>query len=428
MKKVFLGMICVLCGLYACKSDELTSKDDMEQTVVPPPKEEATEKAPLIPREDIILTQGEQAVLEGNNAFAFELLKDVFRNEEEEANIFLSPLSATLALAMLNNGAAGETQTQIQTALGYGEQTRDDVNGYFQKMVQAMQKLDASVSFESANALWIADNLPVFPSFKEVNQTYFEAEARNVDFTDPATKGVINEWIAEKTHDLIPEFLDGLDPYTRMFLVNALYFKGDWTLHFDPENTKDAPFHNANGAATDVKMMDFAEEVDLNYRSKETFELVELPYGNEAFGMLLLLPREDASLASIVEDLEEADLSGLHLQRLKLRLPRFKIEYTKTLNEDLMALGMTSMFSDYADFSQISSEGLMVSSVLQKTFIEVNEEGTEAAGVTGIVMTTLAEPALKPVIPVLEFNRPFIYFIKEQSTGSVFFAGVIRNL
>ncbi|MDR3193842.1 MAG: serpin family protein [Tannerella sp.] len=386
----------------------------------------------MTPREDIVLTKGEQAVMQGNNAFAFELLKEVFRNEAEEENIFLSPLSATLALAMLNNGAAGETQAQIQTALGYGEQSREDVNGYFQKMITAMQELDNSVSFESANSLWIAENLPVLAPFREVNQTYFDAEARNVDFADPATLELINGWIAEKTHDLIPKFLDRLNPALRMILVNALYFKGAWTLRFDVKNTKDAPFYNANGAAPDVKMMDFAEAVQLNYRQEAAFELVELPCGNKAFGMVLLLPHRDASLASIIEGLDaeawESYVSGMRPQRLELRLPRFKSEYKRTLNEDLMALGMTSMFGTNADFSLISDEDLLVSHVLQKTFIEVNEEGTEAAAVTGIPIVEMAAPIVEPVIPVLEFNRPFIYFIKEKSTGTVFFTGMIRNL
>jgi serpin B len=394
-----------------------------------PVPEKTVEKAPLTPREDIILTKGEQAVLQGNNVFAFELLKEVVRNEKEEENIFLSPLSATLALAMLNNGAAGETQTQIQTALGYGEQSRDDVNGYFRKMVQAMQELDASVSFETANSLWIAETLPVFPAFTEVNRTFFDAEARNVDFAVPATRGVINGWIAEKTHDLIPEFIKILNPDIRMLLVNALYFKGNWTLSFDVKNTKDAPFHNADGEVKNVKMMDFAETVMLHYREEESFELVELPYGNEAFGMVLLLPREGEPLADIVENLDaEAweKLSGMHLRSVELRLPRFKIEYERELNDDLKALGMKAMF-DAADFSLISEENLFVSKVLQKTFIEVNEEGTEAAAVTGIEMIESASP-VAPAIPVLEFNRPFIYFIREKSTGSVFFAGIIRNL
>jgi serpin B len=421
MKKVFSGMICVLCVLHACSSDGLSGKESTGQS---------TEKEPLTLREDIALTQGEQAVLQGNNAFAFELLKKVYRNETEGANIFISPLSATLALAMLNNGAAGETQAQIQTALGYGGLAREDVNSYFQKMVKAMQEMDNSVRFESANSLWIANNLAVLQPFKEVNRTYFDAEALNVDFTAPATREVINKWAAEKTHDLIPKFLDSLEPATRMMLINALYFKGDWTQPFDAKNTKNAPFHNANGSTPNVKMMDFAKAVRLSYRKEAEFELVELPYGNEAFSMALLLPAEDASLASIVEGLDaaawESSLSGMRSQRLELSMPRFKLEYSRSLVDDLKALGMKSMFDEQANFSLISeNEALFVSDVLQKTFIEVNEDGAEAAAVTGGIMMATS---IEPVIPKLEFNRPFIYFIKERSTGAVFFSGIIRNL
>ncbi|MDR3260269.1 MAG: serpin family protein [Tannerella sp.] len=427
MKKVVLCMICVSIGLYACQSEGLAIKEDLPEQ--PSPTDDV---ASAKPREDILLTKAEEAVLHGNNVFAFNLLKEVFENEGKESNIFISPLSATLALAMLNNGAVGVTQEQIQTALGYGGQTREDVNSYFRKMVNAMHELDEYVRFESANSIWISNLFPVLSPFKEVNQTYFEAEVRNVDYSDPATLGLINGWIAEKTHDLIPDFFSRLDPDTRMALINALYFKGSWTRPFDSENTKDAPFYNANGATQNVAMMDFGKEVRLNYLQEDAFELVELPYGNEAFCMTLLLPRKDVSLASIIENLNAAAwddcLSKLHLNTVIVRLPRFKIEYTRPLNDDLKALGMTSMFMfGNADFSLISNESSVVSSVSQKTFIEVNEEGTEAAAVTGIIVGT-AFPDLPVQPPVLEFNRPFVYFIKEKSTGSVFFAGVMRNL
>jgi serpin B len=214
-----------------------------------------------------------------------------------------------------------------------------------------------------------------------------------------------------------------------VYLLNALYFKGPWTLPFDESLTKDAPFAHRNGATSPVPMMRFEEPVLLMYGRTETYELLELPYGNEAFGMTLLLPAEGVSAASVVEGLDaaawDAALSRMYAAKVEVRLPRFKTNYTRVLNEDLKALGIKSMFED-ADFSLLSPAPLAVSTVLQKTAIELKEEGTEAAAVTVVIM--VGSSGGPEVIPVVEFNRPFIYFIKEKSTGSIVFSGIIQNL
>ncbi|MDR2042621.1 MAG: serpin family protein, partial [Tannerella sp.] len=291
------------------------------------------------------------------------------------------------------------------------------------------QELDTYVRFESANSIWIAEELPVLDAFKEVNQTYFDADVLDFDPDDLAgTVKRINEWCSEKTQGLIPELLDKTDESV-MYLLNALYFKGSWSLPFDKSQTGEAPFSNLNGSTATLPTMQ--QTVPLKYAKTEMFELVELPYGNAAFGMALLLPATGVSVASLVEELDTAAwnnaLSKLSQTSIDIRLPRFKVEYGRTLNEDLKTLGMTSMFSEKADFSLISPSLLSVSKVKQKTALEVNEEGAEGAAATVIEIDVIMPS--EPVQPyVLAFDRPFVYFIKEKSTGSIVFAGIIQNL
>jgi serpin B len=403
-------MLCVTFGLYACQTadDRLSTGVETPQTSV----DEQTDLT-LIPREDIVLTGGEQAVVAGNNVIAFDLL--------------ISPLSLSLALAMLNNGAGGATQEEIQQALGGSDLTRKDVNGYFRKMVSAMQELDLTTRFESANSIWAQEKFPILDTFKDVNRTYFDAEARN--FSDAANAILwINEWCNEKTHGLIPELLDEAS-HADVYLLNVLCFKGYWTNPFDRSLTEDAAFANQNGTKQQLPMMRFKNSIPASYMKSETFEMVELPYGNEAFVMTLLLPAEGISVASVVEELDapawEESVSWMYVQTVDVRLPRFKADYTRELSKDLKVPGMTSMFGN-TEFPLLSPTPLVVSFVLQKTAIEVAEAGTEAAAAT-VIKTEGASDELV-VIPVLEFNRPFIYFIREKSTGSILFGGIIRNL
>jgi serpin B len=431
--KITVGFVIIaLAVFFSCQSNNPVLEEEtikIPDTQLP---EDTTSTAPSGIRQDIPLTKNEQGIVQGNNAFAFQLLQTVARNGKEGENILVSPLSASLALAMLSNGAGGVTQGEIQAALGYGDGTRDDMNGYFRKMITAMRELDADVSFESANSIWIARGFPVLLPFKEVNQTYYEAEIRNEDF-NKATLDLINAWCAEKTHGNIPEILKAIDPGSALYLLNALFFKGAWATPFDRELTKEVPFHNQDGATPNVPMMDYGLVANLIYSKEESFELTELPYGNGAFSMVFLLPQEGVSPASVIDNLSapvwESCLSKSYLSRVKIRLPRFKVAYERALKDDLMALGMESMFNEHADFSLVSQIPLVVSSVLQKTTLEVNEEGAEASAATVIQMITTSDGGFS-VDPVqtIKIDRPFIYLIKENSTGSIFFAGVIRNL
>jgi serpin B len=434
-RKYVLFMTLCLAAVMACRDDKEPPEEVVPQPpVVEEPKVEEPETEiqdiPFISREDIDLTEEEMLIKRQNRIFAFDLLQTVYRAEEAGENVVISPLSLNLALLMLNNGAAGETQKELESILGGGQVSRESLNTFAQKMVNAMQELDLRAVFESANSIWIRDTFPVLPLFKETNRQYYGAEVRNEDFTLPSTLALINGWVEEKTHGKIREILTAIEPGDVVYLLNTLYFKGFWRTQFDPKATVNKPFFNRDGSTPALPAMHAVMTAEA--LRTEQFDMLELPFGNRAFGMVILLPREGVSPDEVVESLD----AEAWMQRLEdlpkqsfevnLQLPRFKVEYERTLNDDLKAMGLPSIF-DRADFSLINPHAnLFVSSVVQKTFVQADETGVEAAAATGIMVSLSAGDPL----PSLDFhvNRPFLFFIKEQSTGIPFFAGVINNL
>ena len=413
-QNLFLATIVAMAGMASCQSDG--------------------DEAPAVDNErhDITLTKAEETLARAGNTFAFELLRSVAGADAASDHVFLSPLSAGLAFGMLSNGAEGDTFDEISRTLGFGDASADVVNEYYLKMITELKAADKSVVLESANSIWVREGFPVLDAFIEVNREKYEAEVRNEDFTDPATLALINGWCADKTHGKIESILDEIPGDAIMYLLNALYFKGTWSKpFFDKKNTKDyVTFTNDDGSMSLATMMH--SKLEANYAESPGFEMLELPYGNEAFSMILLLPAEGSSARQVAESLDEAVwndcLSSLSLQDINLALPRFSLEYEIGLNEVLKAMGMPTMFDDYnADFSRINPDRhLYVSLVKQKTTLDVNEEGTEAAAVTVIGMM---ETAPAPSVPVsLTFDRPFLFFIKEKSTGLILFAGFVNKL
>jgi serpin B len=380
-----------------------------------------------VERKDIPLTKAEETIVQGNNAFGFNLLQAISGDEEEKSNIFISPLSASLALGMLNNGAAGATSEEIRSALGYKDVSTEDLNGYFKKMLAAMTTLDPEVTLESANSIWIRDDFQVLPAFIEVNQSSYDATVSHADFSDPATLELINGWCAEKTHGKIDEILKDIPSDAVLYLLNALYFKGIWITSFDKDRTYDATFANENGATPIVPMM--RQELQLNYAQNDIAEMVEVPYGNEAFSMVFVLPAGGATLSGVVENLASMwnTISGMSQQTVDLRVPRMELAYEIDIIPALKKLGMVSMFSN-ADLSGINSEAdLFVSKVKQKTTLDINEEGAEAAAVTLVEVTFSAAHGVTPSPISFTLNRPFLVFIKEKSTGAILFEGLIRE-
>jgi len=376
---------------------------------------------PVQPAKPIELTLRQSEKVSADNRFTFRMFREV--SEASGANTFFSPLSLNMALGMLYNGASGDTRTEMAEALGMADFTDAEINGYYQKMSQALLKADPLTELSIANSIWYRSGLPVKQTFIDVNKNYFDAAVKSLDFSQPDAADVINKWCADKTKNRIKGIISNPIPgNVMMYLINALYFKSKWKSEFDKANTQKADFTKADNGKTVVNMME--QTSTFPYYADEKLQCVEMAYGNEAFSMVAILGAADMRIDELIEYLDDATwqniVSNMSGQKVWLKLPRFKIECEMNLNDPVMNVGMTRIFQ--GGFDNISDIDLAVSSIRQKTFVEVNEEGTEAAAVTVVGMVTAVGP--DPDMPVPFFaNRPFLYLIKEKSTGVILFIG-----
>lgn len=380
----------------------------------------------------IDLRSSEAKMVKSDQQFAFEFFANVFNEEaaDKDDNFMVSPLSLSMALAMTWNGADAETKQAMQKVLRLDGYSDEEVNEYYKKLREALLKTDPSTKLAIANSIWTNKNVVIDSDFIKVNQDYFNSVVKSVDFADSKTVNELNQWAAENTNNLIDHVIDETDPMALMYLMNAIYFKGVWTSEFDAKNTTKKPFFYMNGKSKNVDMMH--QKTDFNYTENQLLQMVELPYGNQAFSMLVLLPKEGKMLADIISDLQKGDswtalASGLRESEVDLYLPKFKTEYSKRLNDALINMGMGIAFDpSRADFSRMSDHDAFISFVDQFTYISTDEVGTEAAAVTvvGIELTSYQPPRTV----TFNANRPFIYIIQENSTGSILFMGAVKDL
>ncbi len=378
---------------------------------------------------EIDLTLKQKEVVASANRFAFDLFKPVVAGEATGTNIMISPFSVTSALSMTLNGASGETFDAVRSALRYDGQTIEEINDTYRRLVTEMVPVDERVVLEIANSVWAENNFRVKKEFIDALKEWYLAEARNFDVTDPHSVDLINGWIEEKTHDRIQNMLSSLDRDLVMLLVNAVYFNGKWKHEFDSKNTAERPFFVTPGNPVNVPSMFQKQKFAMARHDKVT--LVELPYGQGNYSMVVALPDEGIAPEELVTGLD-AGKWGEWMESLsygptevELYMPKFKYEYKRKLNDDLISLGMGPAFAPgIADFSRISDEEIFISFVLHQTFIENKEEGTEAAAATVIGFTRTSLP---PEPEVIDINRPFLYFIRETTTGTIVFMGLVAD-
>ena len=373
--------------------------------------------------ESISLLPAEKTLVGSSNSFGIKLFKQIVQDEADQ-NVFISPLSASMALGMTCNGANGATQEAMAATLGLQSLSMPEANTSYRRVIDLLLELDPKVQMELANSIWYRQGFAFEEAFLDVNRAFFDAVVRGMNFSDPATKDVINGWVDEQTHGRITDLIDGIDPATVMFLINAIYFKGTWTYEFDPEDTRDEPFQLPGGTFIDVAMM--RQAGDFGYFGNAQFQAVELPYGDGEFLMTILLPHQsvniDAFIASITQDQWDQWMDSFEEKRIDVYLPKFKLEYERELNHDLTALGMGIAFSGQADFTNMYRPGgLFISLVKQKAFVEVNEEGTEAAAATVVVVQLTAGPG--PL--TIRMDHPFVFAIRERHSGTILFMGKI---
>lgn len=368
----------------------------------------------------IVLTKGQTAVMEKGNDFAFNLLREADVQFPGD-NLFLSPMGVTIVASMLANGAEGLTYDEIVAAIGLKGYTLDQVNDCYATLVSALHKADPTVSFSLANSIWTAQDITLRKQFCTNMEKTFDAESFSVDFGAASTLNQVNGWCSKKTNGLIPKMFEELSPLTRVLLINALYFKGDWVYAFAEESTATGDFETLAGSKVKVPFM--SQFCELEAYRDEKVSLVKMPYGKGAFLMEAIVPSGDfkpfvAGLS--LSQLQQWDQSA-QKQKTTLRFPKFTAEFDT--DEDLVPvlkrLGMNRAFSSGdADFSNLSNESLYVSNFRQKTYVKLDEKGTEAAAVTIADMRKNAAEGL-----FLSFDRPFIYLIRESSTGAILFIG-----
>ncbi len=362
-------------------------------------------------------------IIEADQQFAFELFKEVYSLSEVE-NIMISPLSVSYALGMTYNGAAGTTLDAFKEVLHFGDLTDQEINESYKDLMDQLIHLDELVEFSIANSIWYRLGYPVLDPFITINQDYFDAAVEELDFTDPGAVDIINGWIEEKTNDKIRDMLDYIPSDAVMYLINAIYFNAKWKYQFDPEDTYQGDFHLQNGTSAQVDFMKI--NGGFNYITNELFTAVELPYGDSTFSMVVMLPSGDHTVDELVDTMDLASWESWFetpsVLDIQIELPKFTYEFKDLLNDPLINLGLGVAFTGAADFSRITpGASLYISRVIHQTFIDVQEEGTEAAAATIVEIRETSAP----IPTIFKANKPFLYVIKENSTGAIMFLGKV---
>lgn len=402
----------VLMGMIGCSP--LTSESS---AVAARPNTESPMSKVVIP---------DTKLVNSNTKFGFKLFSEVVKKDDFGTNVFVSPSSVAFALAMTYNGAEGTTQQAMARALEYSGLSLQQINSSNAALKTLLENLDPKVQLTIANSLWTNSNTSLNPSFMQRNRDFYASRVTNLDFTDSGAANTINNWVKDSTRGKIDKIVEQISPDQVMFLINAIYFKGAWTEPFDKSQTKEQPFTKASGQVLQTPMM--AQRGKYKYLENDKFQAISLPYGSSGkISFYVFLPKENSG------DLKEfyQSLNSLNWEKWmpqfrsregEIRLPRFKMDYEVTLNDALTALGMGEAFSDKADFSGIG-KNLAISTVKHKTFVEVSEEGTEAAAATSVGIVALSAPMDPPFSMVVD--RPFFTCIRDNQTGSILFMGSI---
>jgi serpin B len=361
-----------------------------------------------------------------NTAFAFDLLKQITR-EQPGTNVFISPVSVSTVLQMVANGAASDTKTEMQRMLKTTALAPDLLAAACKDLNESLNS-QTNVILNLANAIWFQDGVHLKPGFAATNSRFFHAELAPVDFLKPISAQIINDWADTSTHGKIKDVVQfPFPPLTRVILANAIYFKGKWERPFDKKATKMRDFHLAQAGIKPTPTM--WQRGNFSCQAGDDFQAVRLPYAGGRLQMYLFLPNTNSNPAKFLAGMDgsawqDKILAGFRDREGTLAFPRFKLDYDVALNDPLQALGMRHAFED-ADFSAMASEPLFVSQVKQKSFVEVNEEGTEAAAVTMVTMLAMADRPEKPFEMIVD--RPFFFVIADDQTKSILFMGVIYD-
>ena len=408
MKPIFaIITVLALCAFCSCQNENL--KDDEKKTI------QVDEKSALL--------------IESDNEFGLEIFQKIRSNSDKE-NIMISPLSISVAFAMAYNGADKDSKAEMEKAMKINGLTTEQINNSYKMLINALQSLDKNVVFEIANAIFYADGFSVKPDFLNINKTVYDAEVEMLNFNSQAAVDKINDWVSEKTNDKITKIIENLSPLDRMVLLNAIYFNGIWTNKFDEKGTHNLSFTKTNGTIIEVPMMKKQEKLD--YSSNSLFNAVKMPYGKGQYNMIVMLPVTGKNSKDVIDALSANNWNNWMKSfetkdPVVVTMPRFKFAFETILNSVLAEMGMVKAFQpNIADFSKISNEDLYISSAIHKSFIDVNENGTEAAAVTSITFTTTSA-GNEPPKTIFYVDKPFVFAITEKDTDAILFIGEVNH-
>jgi serpin B len=375
----------------------------------------------------INLNEKEKALIKADNNFGLKLFKETVALSNTQKNIMISPLNIYLALSMTYNGAQGNTKTAFDSVLNFNGMSVDDINNSLFKITNELLYVDDKIEISIANSIWYKNKFEVEPDFISRNSKYYNAEVGPLDFSSGNAINIINKWVNDNTKGRITEIINSVNPNDLMILANAIYFKGEWSEKFNINNTRKDNFYLYNEEIVTVDMMN--NIADYDYYENNYLRMLNMTYGRGNYSMVLLLPKDNYNVYDIIQEVnadtwQEWNDGLVEYEDLPLALPKFKFKYNISLNEILSAMGLEIAFTEMADFSGINKEGkISISSVIHKTFIEVNEKGTEAAAVT---VVTLDATSIAPVTPFI-VDKPFIFAIEERYTNAILFIGIINN-
>ncbi|MCB0583056.1 MAG: serpin family protein [Phaeodactylibacter sp.] len=362
-----------------------------------------------------------------NTEFGFNLFRQLHQDAPDD-NIFISPLSVATALSMAVNGAEGQTRADMMATLEQNGLSLEQANEGFKQLLALLPVLDPEVQLLLANSIWYRQGFPAKDAFLAVNRDYFGSEVSELDFADPQARVAINSWVKDNTNSLIESIVDGpIASNVVMYLINAVYFKGAWRHPFDPDFTHPSEFMLKNETVAEVDMMNWGQGF-LPYFETEVFQAIDLAYADSAFTMSVFLPKTGYTVDDVISEMNNANWASwtqsFTYQELFFFFPKFKMQYEKSLVKALTDLGMGIAFAPgLADFTGIADAALNIDEVKHKAVIEVNEEGSEAAAVTSVV---IVETSL-PQIPAMNVNKPFVFAIRDAQTNGILFLGKMMD-
>lgn len=371
--------------------------------------------------EYLTLTDAQDSIIAKNNTFAVKL----FEKTAKMQSTVISPISVSYLMAMLANGANGQTKADIMKALQLEEKDLDEMNALYKMMIQRCGNTDKGTTLNIANYFAMNKEVKLEDAYTNKMKNIYNAGIESLDFTSQKTTAHINNWCKKNTNGMIPSIIDKVDANASAYIMNAIFFNGTWADKFSKSQTKNENFRGYTRDITMVPMMHKSDK--LLYWKNDMYAAVRIPYGNGSYTMTVMLPNEGISIDEMLKTMENADLTAWRQDAeqciVDLKLPRFTTETDVTLNNIISELGAANIFNSNADFTNIAKTNMFVSEMFQKAKIEVSEEGTKAAAVTAAIMTMSALPTEEPKHVTFHANRPFVYMITEANTNAIFFMG-----